>query len=102
MKTRIDIAKYFAKSIKNNKIKKVILFGSVARGEDNEESDIDILIVSSFREDIFDLIYNKVFEILMEEDEHISAHIISEKRFNTKKHYSFLSNVLEEGVLLGM
>ncbi|MCL2114963.1 MAG: nucleotidyltransferase domain-containing protein [Methanobrevibacter sp.] len=101
MTDRIEIAKSFAKSIKNNKIKKVVLFGSVARGEDNAESDIDILIVSSFREDIFDLIYNKVVEILMKDGEHISAHIISEERFNTKKHYSFLSNVLEEGVLIG-
>jgi predicted nucleotidyltransferase len=101
MKNRIDIAKSFAKSIKNNKIKKVILFGSVARGEDIIESDIDVLIVSSSREEIFDLIYDKVFKILMEDDEHISAHIISEERFNTKQHYSFLSNVLEGGVLIG-
>lgn len=101
MKDRIGIAKSFAKSIQTNKIKKIILFGSVARGEDNVESDIDILIVSSFRDEISNLIYDKVFEILMEKDEHISAHIISEEKFNTKKHYSFLSNVLEEGVLIG-
>lgn len=37
----------------------------------------------------------------MDDDEHISAYIISEERFNTKQHYSFLSNVLEEGVLIG-
>jgi len=101
MKDRINIAKSFAKSVQTDKIKKIILFGSVARGDDTGESDIDVLIVSSFRDEIADLVYDKVFEVLMENDEHISAHIISEERFNNKKHYSFLSNVLEEGVLIG-
>jgi len=101
MENKISITKRFAKSIKSDKIKKIILFGSVARGEDTIESDIDILIVSSFREEIADFVYDKVFDILINDDELISAHIISEERFNTKQHYSFLYNVLEEGILIG-
>ena len=34
----------FAKSLNHPEIEKIILFGSVARGDDREESDIDILI----------------------------------------------------------
>ena len=42
MNDRIEIAKEFAKSIKSDDIKLIMLFGSVARGDDTEESDIDI------------------------------------------------------------
>ena len=45
---RIKIAREFAESIKSEDIDLIILFGSVARGDDTEESDIDILIVSQY------------------------------------------------------
>ena len=38
--------------IKSDDIKLIMLFGSVARGDDNEESDIDILIVSPIASEI--------------------------------------------------
>ncbi len=46
MNNRIKIAQDFAKKIMNEHIKQIVLFGSVARGEDNEYSDIDILILT--------------------------------------------------------
>ncbi|MBE6494425.1 MAG: nucleotidyltransferase domain-containing protein [Methanosphaera stadtmanae] len=42
MNNRLEIAQEFAESINSDKIMKIILFGSVARGDDNENSDIDI------------------------------------------------------------
>jgi len=39
-------------------------------------------------------------DIVLEKQELISAHIMSEERFNTTQHFSFLSNVLEEGEIL--
>lgn len=47
-KTTIDIVKEFKQElakILNNKLLNVILFGSYARGDFSEESDIDVLIV---------------------------------------------------------
>ena len=52
MHDRIKIAKEFAETIKSDDIKLIMLFGSVARGDDNEESDIDILIVSPIADKI--------------------------------------------------
>ena len=49
---RIKIAKEFANTIKSDDIKLIMLFGSVARGDDTEESDIDILIVSPIADKI--------------------------------------------------
>jgi len=37
----------FVESLDYPEIEKVILFGSVARGEDTEDSDVDLLIISS-------------------------------------------------------
>ncbi|MEE1129383.1 MAG: nucleotidyltransferase domain-containing protein [Methanobrevibacter sp.] len=100
MNNRLEIAKEFAKSINSDKIVKIILFGSVARGDDHEESDIDILIITDYRDEIWDDIENMIGEIVLEKQELISAHIMSTKRFNTTQDYSFLSNVLEEGEVL--
>mgnify|MGYP003307340278 CR=1 FL=1 len=101
MNDRIEIAREFAKSIKSDKIIKIILFGSVARGDDRKDSDIDILIVSNHQDSIENIISDAIAEIVIEEHELISAHVMSEERFNKTKDYSFLSNVLEEGVVIG-
>ena len=47
MNNRYEIAREFVKAIASDNIIKTILFGSVARGDDNDESDIDILIVEN-------------------------------------------------------
>ncbi len=46
---RYQLAKEISKDLKNklgDKISSIVLFGSVAKGEATEESDIDLLIVS--------------------------------------------------------
>ena len=101
MQDRIEIAKEFAKAIQSDDIIKIILFGSVARGDDHEESDIDILIISNNREGIDDKIADEIAWIMYDKQELISAHIIDEKSFEETKNFSFLTNVLKEGVSIG-
>ena len=101
MHNRVQIAHEFVKAIKSDYIIKIILFGSVARGDDTEESDIDILIVSNHREEIEDVIADEVAWIMYDKNELISAHIMSEDRFINTQHFSFLTNVLSEGVEIG-
>jgi predicted nucleotidyltransferase len=48
---RKEIAFDFAKSLNHSEIEKIILFGSVARGDDNNNSDIDILIITNKESD---------------------------------------------------
>ena len=69
---RIKIAKEFAETIKSDDIKLIMLFGSVARGDDNEESDIDILIVSPIADKIKPEIHKIAMDIILEKDEVIS------------------------------
>jgi len=101
MYNRVEIAREFANAINSDKIIKIILFGSVARGDDHDESDIDILIISNHREDIDDIISEEIAWIMYDKQELISAHVINEDLFNKTKNFSFLTNVLKDGVAIG-
>lgn len=100
MNNRDKIAREFAEAINSDKIFRIILFGSVARGDDTEDSDIDILIISDYRSEIWEDIADMIGEIVLEKQELISAHVMTTDRFNTTQNYSFLSNVLSEGEIL--
>lgn len=81
------------------KVEAIILFGSVARGEAHEESDIDILVVGDI--DLDELV-DVSFPLLLKYGKLISAKDMKKSRFEklAKEGYSFISNVLSEGVIL--
>ena len=67
MNNRVKIAYEFANAINSDKIVRIILFGSVARGDDGEDSDIDILIVSDYWEEIDPIITDVVGDIVLDQ-----------------------------------
>ena len=94
----------FASSLNHPEIEKIILFGSVARGEDTDESDIDIMIITKNNNDelkISDDIYDKVMDILLDTMVRISVKMRSIEQYETYKDFSFYSNVEKDGVLIG-
>ena len=82
-----------------DKIDSIILFGSVARGEAKEDSDIDILVVGDVS---LEELVEVSFPILLEYGELISAKNMEKDRFDfsAKEGYLFVRNVLREGVVL--
>lgn len=100
MNNRYEIAREFADAIRSEDIVKIILFGSVARGDDTEESDIDILIITTNSDELSDEINRVAVDIILEKDEFISPHVMSEEHFNKTIDYPFLTNVLKEGVVI--
>ncbi len=101
MNNRVEIAREFAEAIQSEDIVKIILFGSVARGDDTEDSDIDILIVTTNSDRLSDEINSLTTDIILEKDEFISPHVMSEEHYNKTIDYPFLTNVLKEGVEIG-
>ncbi len=99
-KSRKEIALEFANKINSKYIKQIILFGSVARGDDNQDSDIDLLIIVSSRKKVINLIEDTVADFVYKYHELISAHIISEDKYDRTKNYSFFNNINMEGVVL--
>lgn len=82
-----------------NEIESIILFGSVARGEAREDSDIDILVIT--KDENFKLrrlLIGIAFDILMETGKNISVKVLSNEDFQLRKNFSFLKNVITDGV----
>jgi len=93
---RKQLAIDFAKSLNHPEIEKIILFGSVARGDDTEDSDIDILIITTNIDDdlkIEDDIYGKTFDILLETGEYLSVKIIHLEHYQRYSNFHFYKNV---------
>ncbi|MBE6504984.1 MAG: nucleotidyltransferase domain-containing protein [Methanobrevibacter sp.] len=100
MNNRHNIVREFADAIRSDDIVKIILFSSVARGDDTEESDIDILIITTNSDELSDEINSAAVDIILEKDEFISPHVMSEEHFNNTIDYPFLNNVLKEGIVI--
>jgi predicted nucleotidyltransferase len=82
----------------------IILFGSVARGEAKEDSDIDILVITEG--DSFKMqkqISEIVVEILLEKGVYISVKVLSREEYNFLKEVksSFYRNISKEGIVIG-
>ncbi len=97
----IGRVKAHLKKIYGDGIKKVILYGSCARGEATKDSDIDVLVLVDeslnpfeVRESLSDLL----FDILLEEGEHVSVIVVPE-RFYDIYNSPFILNVKRECVV---
>ncbi len=92
----------FLKSTKQNynaKIDQIILFGSFARGETAEESDIDVLIAGDVT---LDELIDISFPLLLKYGVIISPHVITawHRSFLEKEGYGFIKNVKKEGKVI--
>ncbi len=82
-------------------VKKVILYGSKARGDYVEESDIDLLFITDYdiplssKMEISDIIYNHE----LANDIVVSAIFVPESEFN-KSISLFLKGVKKEGIIV--
>jgi predicted nucleotidyltransferase len=80
-------------------IEEIILFGSVARGDDRPESDIDILVITS-REDfrLREYLTGLAFDLLMQTGERLSVKVISRADVAAHRQYPFIRHVIRDGV----
>lgn len=108
MKTTHDIILDFSRQVKRilgDKLTKVILYGSYARGDYSENSDVDIMVLTTLTDDeirgIKETIFNLAFDFQMEYGIDISVIVKNEEHFN---HWlgalPFYDNVKKEGVVL--
>ncbi len=93
--------------ILGNRVKKIILYGSYARGDYNESSDIDIMILTDltddeiveYREKIWDYAYDLEFDNNF--DIELSPLVKNIDKFNYwLEALPFYMNVQKEGVVL--
>ncbi|WP_055073677.1 nucleotidyltransferase domain-containing protein [Pseudanabaena sp. 'Roaring Creek'] len=90
------------KELYGDRLVKLILFGSHARGEANPDSDIDLLaVLKSPVSQVQEISYTSELcvKILLDYDELVSIIPISEDRFNAKD-VALLRNIQREGIEL--
>ena len=82
------------------KVRKVIIYGSLVRGEATRDSDIDVVVLVDealnpfeVRESLSDLL----FDMLLKEGELVSVIVLPEHFFENY-NYPFMLNVKREGV----
>ena len=105
LNTIIDEFIFGAKQQLGKHIQQIILYGSYARGEEKENSDIDILLlvdltnieIKEIQNDIYDLAY----ELELSTSKEISPIIINIAEFQYWKDTSpFYRNIEQEGVII--
>lgn len=85
----------------SSKIKKIILFGSRARGDNDPYSDYDLLIVcENLSEEIEKYVDDLENDILLSKFVLITAFLISEKEFEQRAYEPYLMNAKREGILV--
>lgn len=86
-----------------NKLQSVILYGSYARGDYDEESDIDVMIIADIKQDDISkmrkTLSNYIFEQNLKYDIVLSVILQDKLTFDKwKNDYPFFQNVLREGI----
>lgn len=74
-------------SVYGNTIKRVMVYGSFAKGEADEESDVDIAVIVADElnpNKVENSLDSLLFQILMEKSELVTVFVIPESKFNYK------------------
>ncbi len=91
------VQKYVDKICENYKIEAIILFGSYAKGTNNENSDIDIAIITDdFENDIFDEELN-LMKLRRNIDTRIEPHLIRIEDYKNAET-PFIKEVIDTGI----
>ncbi len=87
----------FAEEIKKHyNVTAIILFGSYAKGTENENSDIDIAVISDDFDDIYDCMA-KLMGMTWDIDARIEPHPIKKKDFEEITDY-FVKEIIDTGI----
>ena len=90
----------------SNKVEKIILFGSQARGDSVEGSDIDILVVADIPKELLSAVKremrNYASDTGLKYDEVISLIIVTKQEYETMGKTLFYQNVANDGIELSI
>ena len=93
----LDTINKFIEEIKKHyNVIAIFLFGSYAKGTENEDSDIDIAVISDDFEDIYDCMAH-LMGMTWDIDARIEPHPIKKKDFEEVSDY-FVKEVIDTGI----
>lgn len=94
-----------AKELLGDKLHSVILYGSYARGDYNEDSDIDIMILADVNDEDISYFHRKIWNITsnlsLEHNASVSVYIKNKIFFDKwLPTLPFYKNVMKDGIML--
>ena len=88
------------KNLTYKKIISAVIFGSVVRGEEKEDSDIDLLIISNDYDQAIEIISKIIEEISLMFHTKVSHIILSEKQLRSKRNSSLINSIIKNHILI--
>jgi predicted nucleotidyltransferase len=98
---KLELAKDFARTLKDAAAERIILYGSVARGEDTEESDVDILVLSRDKRATRKQVIKRAIDVLLDTGTYISVKVLTPGEYEQLQDTHFIRQIREEGVVIG-
>ena len=107
--TRQDVLMSFAQGtrrILKSNLSRMIVYGSYARGDYKEKSDIDVMILTSLSKEEIEQVENHIFDLAF--DLELESGIVINPVLENEAHYRywlgalpFFDNVEKEGIVIG-
>lgn len=88
------------KHMDTKKIISAALFGSVSKGKEREDSDIDLLVISNDYEHANTVVSNASEEVFVRFHAKVSPIILSETKLKTKKKTDLVRSILDDGYMM--
>ncbi|MHB8603133.1 MAG: nucleotidyltransferase domain-containing protein [Nitrosotalea sp.] len=95
-----EVISTLKKNLVSKKIISAIIFGSVARGEEKEDSDIDLLIISNDYDMSIEIVSKVIEEISLMFHTKISHMIFSEKQLQSKRKSDLINSIIKDHILI--
>lgn len=95
-----EVIMILKKNLNSKKIISAVIFGSVARREEKEDSDIDLLIVSNDYDQAIESVSRIAEEISLMFHTKVSHVIFSEKQLRSKKNSDLIRSIIKDHILI--
>jgi predicted nucleotidyltransferase len=98
--TMSELLRILRKHLNKKKIVSAALFGSVVRGEERQDSDIDLLLVSNDRDAAISAVSGAALEVAEILRGNLSHIIFSEKQLRSKKKDDLIRTIISDHILV--
>ena len=98
--TMPELVRILKKHLNKKKIISAVLFGSVVRGEEKPDSDIDLLVISNDRDVAISAVSDAALEVAEVLRGNLSHIVFSEKQIRAKKKDDLIRSIISSHILI--
>ncbi|MDE1766185.1 MAG: nucleotidyltransferase domain-containing protein [Thaumarchaeota archaeon] len=99
-RTVLELVNLLRQHLDTSKVISAVIFGSVATGHEKIDSDIDLLVVSDYRDHVIDRISKASQQVFLEFNGSLSPLIFTQKEFKAKQKGSLIQSIIDDHILI--